>query len=154
MVRVKILNKIFSRLEYGNTFYNGTWCWNWTGCTNFGYGLISVNQKLVRVHRIMYETYKGFLFSKAHIDHLCRNRACCNPDHLEAVSHKENIRRGLAGQWERTCCPNGHEYIEGSFTYRKKRGETCKMCLICASSTNKKSNDKAKLKRIAGICNG
>jgi hypothetical protein len=73
-------------------------CWEWTGSrTPHGYGQIresGVGSALVHAHRVAYEAAVGPIPEGLEIDHLCRNRACCNPAHLEPVTHQENIQRG------------------------------------------------------------
>lgn len=69
-------------------------CLRWKGSRNWGgYGQISVGGRQQRVHRVAYELAKGPIPEGLEIDHLCRVRDCINPDHLEAVTHQENIRR-------------------------------------------------------------
>ena len=71
-------------------------CWFWTGFKNkAGYGLIYINRKLTRAHRLSYEIYKGEIPKNLVLDHLCRVRHCVNPKHLEAVTSRENTLRGL-----------------------------------------------------------
>jgi hypothetical protein len=70
-------------------------CWEWTGArANTGYGVVTWRYKTLYVHRVVYEHYKGPVPESLELDHLCRNRACANPDHLEAVARVENTRRG------------------------------------------------------------
>lgn len=87
-----------------------TGCWEWQGPRRpDGYGAIGEGGrggKIVRTHRYSYELHKGPIPDGLHIDHLCRNRGCCNPDHLEAVPQAENNRRAFANY---THCPHGHE---------------------------------------------
>jgi hypothetical protein len=73
-----------------------TGCWLWTASlNNGGYGKLSVSRSYwVEAHRVAYELYKGPIPGGKCIDHLCRVRSCVNPDHLEAVTLSENIRRG------------------------------------------------------------
>lgn len=69
-------------------------CWEWRGHTQAnGYGSMSVNGRPQRTHRIAYEEYVGPIPAGLEIDHLCRNRSCCNPKHLEPVTRAENMRR-------------------------------------------------------------
>ena len=127
-------------------------CWNWTGhITKNGYGVTSISSKQYMAHRYTYEWKFGKIKDGLVIDHLCRNRKCVNPDHLEAVSLQENINRGLLGNLKhlrdmpysktRTHCPLGHELI-GDNLYITKRG--FKSCQICSKEYQKKYREKNK----------
>ena len=84
-----------------------TGCWNWIGSKEREYGLFSCTGKIQRAHRVSYEYWNGKIPKELQIDHLCRNRSCVNPEHLEAVTARENCRRGLTGsnQTNKTHCP-------------------------------------------------
>lgn len=72
-----------------------TGCWEWAkSVTSGGYGSVCVNAKTSLAHRVFYERLVGPIPEGCEIDHLCRNRRCVNPDHLEAVPRSENLRRG------------------------------------------------------------
>jgi hypothetical protein len=75
-----------------------TGCWLWNGAKRGGYGRIRTPDGLREAHRVSYEVHKGQIAEGLCIDHLCRNRACINPDHLEPVTMQENIRRGETGK--------------------------------------------------------
>lgn len=88
-----------------------TGCWEWQGATDNGYGRTRWQGKKSYAHRVVYEHFRGIVPAGLHIDHLCRNRRCANPWHLEPVSRKENILRGdgpTALNARRTHCKNGH----------------------------------------------
>ncbi len=70
-------------------------CWLWTGALNGGYGRIHHSPgRVLYTHRAAYELLVGPVPEGMDLDHLCRNRACCNPDHLEPVTRRENLLRG------------------------------------------------------------
>ena len=73
-------------------------CWIWQGpCSGSGrgggYGRMHLNGQTVSVHRVVYTHYYGYIPGKKQIDHICGNRKCCNPRHLEMVTHKQNQKR-------------------------------------------------------------
>ncbi len=91
--RQSILAKVKARVTVEQ---NG--CWIWQGPTSGsgrggGYPRMCLDGQTVAVHRVIYTHFHGYVPGKKQIDHTCRNRLCCNPDHLELVTHKENQRR-------------------------------------------------------------
>ena len=85
-------------------------CWEWQGYIDrHGYGRITINYKPHSAHRVGYELFVGPIPDGLVIDHLCRNRACVNPEHLEPVTNDENVRRGLRSP-TKTHCVHGHEF--------------------------------------------
>lgn len=83
-------------------------CWLWRGAIDKdgGYGRVYVDHKCLYLHRVTYERFVGPIAKGLHIDHLCRVRACCNPDHLEPVIPATNTKRGARGS--QSECKNGH----------------------------------------------
>lgn len=91
----------------------GDGCWEWTGAARRGYGAFWFAGRTIAAHRFAYEFVFGPIPSGMEPDHLCRNKVCVRPSHLELVTHRENTRRGkgFAGDNARqTRCPQGHEY--------------------------------------------
>lgn len=127
-----------------------TGCWMWTGAINHhGYGMFNVPEGLRRAHRVMYELMVGPIPEGEEIDHTCHtddptcwggatcpHRRCCNPEHLEAVTPRENQLRGngVGGMNARkTHCPQGHPYDEeNTFIVRGSR-----RCRICQEARNR-----------------
>lgn len=102
-------------------------CWICPSVGSHGYGQVQHADRRPRLaHRMTYEHFRSPIPDGAQIDHLCRVRACCNPDHLEAVSQAENIRRGAL---ERTHCPQGHAYDEAN-TIRRRGHRECRTCKL------------------------
>lgn len=87
-------------------------CWFWMGQLNqHGYGRLRIDGHLRMAHRVAFETDRGPIPFGLEIDHLCRIKCCCNPDHLEPVTRSENIRRAVEhkrSHTDRTVCVNGH----------------------------------------------
>jgi len=107
-------------------------CIVWTGGkTAGGYGMFAPltdgEPAKVMAHRWAYEHAVGAIPAGLDIDHLCRNRACVNPVHLEPVTREENIRRAAA---VKTHCPHGHEYTPEN-TYVRP-GTVHRHCRTCA----------------------
>jgi len=103
-----------------------TQCWEWPGHLKEGYGRVYFEGKQIEAHRASYISYRGPIPKGLQIDHLCRNRSCINPDHLEKVTKKENCLRGTspsAVNSRKIQCIRGHEFVE--------RGgrRTCYQCL-------------------------
>lgn len=97
-------------------------CWVWQrGRTKNGYGRAAG----VYTHRLAYELAHGPIPDGTEIDHLCRVRACCNPAHLEAVTHAENVARGARAM--ATHCKRGHEYTLAN-TRLVPNGRACRAC--------------------------
>lgn len=108
-------------------------CWLWLGHTQKagGYGVFAdKGGKQVLAHRWIYERLMGPIPEGKEIDHLCRVRRCVNPQHLEAVTRAENIRRGSAPlfQISKTHCPQGHPYNRENTRINKAGGRVCRAC--------------------------
>lgn len=133
-------------------YYRDTPCWEWTGFINpTGYGRFELNGKNEQAHRLSYEEKYGKIPEKLVINHECRNRCCVNREnHLEAVTQKINIEKGLSGKinhhnLKKTLCPQGHKYSkENTYTRSNRISRECKICNRASAS---KSYYHKKLKK-------
>lgn len=110
-----------------------TGCWRWQAAKTSGYGSFGVGcHRTALAHRVAYETLIGPVPDGMELDHLCRVRECCNPEHLEPVTHSENCARSpLVGKWKlaTTHCPRGHEYNDENTYYDRRRNKRqCRAC--------------------------
>jgi hypothetical protein len=111
-------------------------CWNWKGYIMWaGYGHFGPNSgSPIRAHRFAYELLVGPIPENRGLDHLCRNRACVNPDHLEVVTQKENVLRGESIQAQRarqTRCIHGHPLFGDNLYVRPNGGRPGRECRTC-----------------------
>jgi hypothetical protein len=110
-------------------------CWLWrSACSANGYGQIRYRGRQVLVHRLAYETFVGPIAPGQQIDHLCRNRACFNPEHLRACSARENLlapgSRALAAENAlKTQCVRGHPYDQANTYYPPNGQRSCRACM-------------------------
>lgn len=118
-------------------------CWLWNGrMTPDGYGRRSWRGKEVSVHKIVYSLLVADVPQGLVIDHLCRTRSCVNPEHMEIVTNRENVLRGIgipAINKRKTHCKRGHELNEVNSRIDKRGGRYCELCryIRCGYSLKK-----------------
>ena len=115
-------------------------CWMWVASLNMargGYAQFSAGGTMVRAHRYAYETLIGPVPDGLDLDHLCRNRWCVNPAHLEPVTRSENLRRGYAARGLASTCAQNHPFDESNTFQRADGGRGCRACRNDASRASK-----------------
>lgn len=134
-------------------FDASTGCIVWTGGkSGNGYGQLTKLGRTWMAHRLAYELLRGTVPRGLDLDHLCRNRACVRPDHLEPVTRSENIKRGAGPrlsaerQLSKTHCPQGHPYDDEN-TYRFPDGR--RGCRKCGAESSRLYRERTRYARTA-----
>ena len=123
----RIKNRIFPRSEdvferiHSRAIKDKNGCWNWFGSKDKqGYGCLVYKRKFYMAHRLSYQSYVGKIGSGLQLDHLCRNKSCINPKHLEPVTQAENLRRAVP-----THCKRGHDLNDSNVYHGRRNCRTC-----------------------------
>lgn len=151
--RREVAGRLRRRIEFAD---NG--CWLWTASTTDGYGQMKVNGKYFRAFRLAYELFVGAVPEGLQLDHLCHtadetcaggetciHRRCCNPEHLEPVTVRENLLRGRgfnSVNAAKTHCLRGHP-LSGDNLYIEPKGS--RSCKTCRAESTRRSQAKRKV---------
>lgn len=120
-------------------------CWPWLGSLTYkGYGQFMLTRRqMVPAHRFAYESMIGPIPDDLTIDHLCRNKPCCNPIHMQPVTRGENARRGNLGL-RRTVCYHGHPMTPENTVYwgTNRHGRPDRRCRTCALEKSRRNQSR------------
>lgn len=111
--------------------FGGHPCWEWKGARSDGYGGINIDGHHRGAHRVMYQQLVGEIPAGLTTDHLCRNRWCVNPSHIEPVTRGENVLRGVGMSSinrAKTQCHRGHAFDEKNTYIERGRYRQCRRC--------------------------
>jgi hypothetical protein len=127
------LERFWGKVDFEDTRHGGRRCWIWRGGSfRDGYGQFHLyERRKVQAHRYAYQLLVGPIPEGLTLDHLCRNRACVNPSHLEPVSVGENVLRGggpSALHARAVECPHGHPYNSENTYVRYDGRRVCRIC--------------------------
>ncbi len=127
------------RIENYSIAEPNTGCWLWLGSIgSSGYGHLRVNGRTRSAARLAYEIFRGSIPEGYEPDHLCRVRSCVNPDHLECVTHSENVRR--QSHAEQLTCKKGHP-LDG-IRSRSIGGRYCRICVAASKRRQRARRDE------------
>ena len=118
-------------------------CWLWTGGkrNEKGYGGIAIGGKNYLVHVAAFLFYRGPIPEGLELDHLCHVPSCFNPDHLEPVTHTENMLRGRNPNLEKETCLRGHPF---HYRFRASNGRLRRDCHTCFNAAQNKRYHESK----------
>lgn len=121
-------------------------CWWWTGSkTGEGYGQLKLGKTTRVAHRVVYELLVNAVPDGLELDHLCRNRACVNPAHLEPVSHSVNVQRAEKPK-SASHCKRGHPFDHENTI---NRADGRRMCRTCRRASGREHARRKRRKRAA-----
>lgn len=123
-----------------------TGCWQWLGSINgSGYAVVKLRGVQHNAHRLIYEIFMGHVPKELHVDHLCRNRGCVNPEHMDPVYPRVNIMRGegpAAYNARKTHCKRGHPLSGENLVVDRITGK--RACRTCKRATTQRYHQRKK----------
>lgn len=151
--RVDLLPRNPLEVRFWGRVNKTTACWEWQGVVNReGYGLWTWREngyhKSDSAHHFAYIISGKEIPFGYHLDHLCRNRKCCNPNHLEPVTPRENTLRGIGPSAEnarKTHCKRGHEFTQCNTRLKQGKYGILRVCRKCQADAARERRSKCHL---------
>ncbi len=113
-------------------------CWLWLAYVDeCGYARLRAGRPGRKGHRVAFEATRGVIPAGFEIDHLCRTRSCVNPNHLEVVTHAENVRRSNHPHAPKVACKRGHVFSAETTYLSMRHGRQVRQCRICTIERNR-----------------
>jgi hypothetical protein len=144
----KSVGALFERRLWSKVEKSDEGCWLWlASVTGGGYGRFKHSGRMHVAHRVVYEQMVGPIPAGLTLDHLCRNRRCVRPDHLEPVTMRENVLRGntiTAANSKKTHCVRGH-HLSGEALLIRRDGR--RRCQICEYASQRRLRQKPEFKQ-------
>ena len=147
-LRVRVpLGKRYRKIQCPNHGLVKGLCWEWLFSKTWGgYGQLYYDGRYYLAHRLMWERANGPIPKGLVVDHICRNRACCNPAHLRIVTRQVNVTENVVGaRWQklkaRTHCKHGHEFTPENTSYAKD-GRRCRAYSRACKKIRRNRNTK------------
>lgn len=138
---VDVMERFFEKTAFVDKWHDGTRCLEWTAAISpDGYGRFGYKGENWNAYKWLYEQCYDLVPKNRELDHLCRNRKCVAPLHLEVVTKRENVLRGVgptAINARKTHCSNGHLLSDDNVWVRDGTGRCCKACIRKNCQTNK-----------------
>jgi len=123
-------------------------CWIWIACqVSQGYGRYHYQGETQSAHCVAYAALVGPIPEGMELDHLCRVRNCVNPNHLEPVTNRENVRRGSIGGATAIHCKHGHRWTEETTRIDSSGTKRCRVCCLARGHRRKDKKREAKLRQ-------
>lgn len=127
-------------------------CWVWAGFLDSkGYGKLSSRGKTLFAHRVSYELIVAEIPDGLQIDHLCRNKSCVNPWHLEPVTGSVNTLRAVEARIPPTHCRHGHEYTDETLLIRPTPTGSTRKCRICVRQHDRDKHERRRKRAASRI---
>ncbi len=135
----RLLAKLSARERFEIGHEKTATCWNWIGTPSAAYGQVMISGRRLLAHRLSFELHHGPVPAGLYVDHICRNKRCVNPNHLRAVTPRQNVFENsispIIALSAQTHCKRGHPLSGINLVFAPER--VCRLCRNAISSLYK-----------------